>query len=76
MALSKNFLTKIYSELVLISLMFLMFFQLISDFMETLYALNLITLSMNENILALLFLLSPITLIFYMMRKSQETLFL
>ena len=70
MALSKNFLTKIYSELVLISLMFLMFFQLISDFIETLYALNLISLSMNENVLALLFLFSPIALAFY--KKGKE----
>ncbi len=69
----KNFLTKIYSEIVLMSLMFLLFFQLFSVFIETIYALNLISLSMNENILALLFLLSPIIFIFYKKGKEEFT---
>lgn len=70
MVLFKNFLKKIYSELTLLTLMFLFFFQLISDFIETIFALNLITLSLNENILGLLFLFSPILLVFYRRGKS------
>ncbi len=71
MALSNNIFNRIYSELVLISLMFIIFFQLISDFIESTYALNLISVSLNENVLALLFLLSPVILVFYGKGKEE-----
>ena len=45
--------------------MFLFFFQLISDMFEAVYALCLLTLSLNENVLAVLFLLSPVVLFFF-----------
>ncbi len=56
---------KIDSNVVLLSILFLFFLQLISDFLETIYALNLIEVELNENILALLFLLTPIILLFF-----------
>ncbi|MFX0149687.1 MAG: endonuclease/exonuclease/phosphatase family protein [Candidatus Hodarchaeota archaeon] len=59
---------KYYSELALVSLIFLFFLELISDFVESVYALCLLTLSLNENVLSVLFLFSPILLFFF--RKS------
>jgi len=53
----KNYLKQYYSELILISIIFLFFLQLISDFIETIYALCLLTLSLNENVLCILFFL-------------------
>lgn len=61
----KNYLTQYYSELVLVSLTFLFFLELISDFIEAIYALCLLTLSLNENVLSVLFFFSPIILIFF-----------
>jgi endonuclease/exonuclease/phosphatase family metal-dependent hydrolase len=65
MKISKKNLVHFYSEIVLISIVFLFFFQLISDFVESIYALNLIEVELNENILSVLLLLSPIFLIFF-----------
>jgi endonuclease/exonuclease/phosphatase family metal-dependent hydrolase len=60
-----NVFRKYYSELVLVSLIFLFFLELISDFVEAVYALCLLTLSLNENVLSVLFLFSPLLLFFY-----------
>jgi len=56
---------KYYSELVLVSLIFLFFLELISDFVEAVYALCLLTLSLNENVLSVLFLFFPLLLFFF-----------
>jgi len=56
---------KVYSELVFISILFLLFIQLFSDFIESTYLLVLMTLSINQNLLVLLFLFSPITLLLF-----------
>ncbi|HUX98980.1 MAG TPA: endonuclease/exonuclease/phosphatase family protein, partial [Candidatus Deferrimicrobium sp.] len=66
---------KIYSELALITIIFLFFLQLISDFVKAIYAQCLLTLSLNENVLAVLFLFSPIILIFFG-KKSVSDKFL
>ncbi len=68
MSSNKKFFSQIYSELVLVSIMFLFFLQLCSDFLEAIYALNLIEVELNENVLALLFFLSPAVL--FLFRKS------
>lgn len=65
MSSNKKFFSLIYSELALVSIMFLFFLQLCSDFLESIYALNLIEVELNENILALLFFLSPAVLFFF-----------
>ena len=65
MEIYKKYSTKIYSEIIVISILFLFFFQLISDFVESIYALNLIEVELNENVLAILFLLTPIILLFF-----------
>ncbi|NHJ25500.1 MAG: hypothetical protein EAX89_13035 [Candidatus Lokiarchaeota archaeon] len=56
---------KLYSEITLFSVIFLFFLQLLSDFIESIYALNLIEVEINENVLAVLFLLTPILLLFF-----------
>ena len=65
MSSNKNFLGQIYSDLALITIMFLLFFELISDMVEAIYAKCLLTLSLNENVLTVLFLISPVILIFF-----------
>ena len=65
MEIYKKYFSKYYSELILLSIIFLLFFQLISDFIESIYALNLIEVELNENIAAALFLLTPIVLFFF-----------
>ncbi|MFX0184593.1 MAG: endonuclease/exonuclease/phosphatase family protein [Candidatus Hodarchaeota archaeon] len=65
MSTYSNVFQKYYSELVLVSLIFLFFLELISDFVEAVYALCLLTLSLNENVLSVLFLFSPLLLIFF-----------
>ena len=63
---------RIYSEIFLISVMFLFFFQLISDLVESIYAICLANLSSDDviliilqNALPVLFFLAPIIFIFY-----------
>lgn len=68
MSSNKKFFSHIYSEVVLVSIMFLFFLQLCSDFLEAIYALNLIEVELNENVLALLFFLSPAIL--FLFRKG------
>jgi len=63
-----------YSELILLSIIFLFFFELISDFIEAIYALCLLTLSLNENVLSVLFLLSPIILVFFRKNSPDKLL--
>ncbi|MBN1801413.1 MAG: endonuclease/exonuclease/phosphatase family protein [Candidatus Lokiarchaeota archaeon] len=62
MALDK-FIKKYYSEIVLLGILFLFFFQHLTDFVESIYLLNLIETDINESIAAILFLLAPIVLI-------------
>ncbi|MGY5859343.1 MAG: hypothetical protein RTU63_08230, partial [Candidatus Thorarchaeota archaeon] len=57
-----------YSELIFTGIMFLFFLQIFSDFVESTYILLLMTLSLNQNLLVLLFMFSPI--IFLVFRRS------
>jgi len=74
MTSSVEFIKGIYSEVAFISVIFLIFFQLFSDFIESIYILVLMTLSINVNILALLFLLSPLMLLFFKKRIPDKLL--
>ena len=69
----QEFSKKYYSEVGLLSIIFLFFLELISDFVEAVYALCLLTLSLNENVLSVLFLFSPVVLVFFR-RKSPDKL--
>ena len=57
-----------YSELIFIGIIFLFFLQIFSDFVESTYTLLLMTLSLNQNVLVILFMFSPI--IFLVFRRS------
>ena len=57
-----------FSELVFTTIMLLFFLQLFSDYVESTYILLLMTLSLNQNTLALVFMFSPI--IFLIFRRS------
>lgn len=70
MEIYKKYFKKYYSELILVSILFLFFFQLITVFIESIYALNLIKTEVNENIAAALFLLSPMLLILPIFKKG------
>ncbi len=65
MEIYNKHLSKYYSELILLSIIFLFFFQLITKFVESIYIMNYIEQGINENVAAILFLLSPVVLIFF-----------
>ncbi|MFX0083554.1 MAG: endonuclease/exonuclease/phosphatase family protein [Candidatus Hodarchaeota archaeon] len=58
-----NFYKKINSELAFLTVMFLFFFQLIGDLIESIYMLNLLNQELNEKALGVLFLITPIILL-------------
>ncbi len=68
-SIDKKF-NKIYSELILVSLILLIFFQLISDLVETIYIKCLLSNSLNENVLGILALLSP--LVVFIIGKGRD----
>lgn len=70
----QEFSKRYYSELVLVSLIFLFFLELISDFVEAIYALCLLTLSLNENLFSVIFLFSPVLLVFFRKRSPGKLL--
>ncbi|MBN1329865.1 MAG: endonuclease/exonuclease/phosphatase family protein [Candidatus Heimdallarchaeota archaeon] len=69
----KSFLEKSYSEIILLSIIFLFFFQLIADLVGVVFALNLLTTSLTAYALLILFLFSPLVLLFF---KKTSNLFL
>jgi endonuclease/exonuclease/phosphatase family metal-dependent hydrolase len=68
---NKHF-TKYYSELILLSILFLFFFEQLTQLVESIYLLNLIHTEVNENIAAILFLLTPIVLLFFKKGFSKK----
>ncbi|MFW9965973.1 MAG: endonuclease/exonuclease/phosphatase family protein [Candidatus Thorarchaeota archaeon] len=67
-------LEKYYSELIFISIMLLFFLQLFSDYVESTYILLLMTLSLNQNTLALLFMFSPVLFLFFRKNIPEKLL--
>ena len=65
MKFSNNFYKKISSELVILTVMFLFFIQLVGDLIESIYMLDLLNLELDENVLGLLFLLTPFILLVF-----------
>jgi hypothetical protein len=53
------------SVLIACSILFYLFFQLISDFVTAIYAIGLLSLSLTVEVAFVLVLLSPIILIFF-----------
>ena len=60
-----TFFSNKYSDLMFVSIMFLFFLQLFSDFVESVYIFCLMTLSLNENALTVFFFLSSILLLLF-----------
>ena len=59
----KKILRERYSVIILFSILFLFFFQTLSDMVERIYAYALLNLEPDENILGLVFLLTPLILL-------------
>ena len=74
MEIYKKYLGKYYSEIVLFGILFFFFFEQITKFIESIYLLNLIITGINENIAAVLFLLSPIALLFFKKGLSKKAM--
>ncbi|MFX0060021.1 MAG: hypothetical protein ACFE8J_17120, partial [Candidatus Heimdallarchaeota archaeon] len=72
----KNFIKENYSDLILLSILFLFFFQLISDLVESIYMLDLLKLSIDEKVLGVLFLISPIVLWAFRKGISKKLLYI
>ncbi len=58
-----NLIKKFNSDLVLLTVMFLFFFQLLGDLIESVYMLDLLNLSLDEKAAGLFFLFTPIILL-------------
>ena len=65
MPLNTEVFEKYYSELIFTIITLLFFLQLFSDYVESTYILLLMTLSLNQNTLVLLFLFSPTIFLFF-----------
>ncbi|MCG3257902.1 MAG: hypothetical protein KAU62_17485, partial [Candidatus Heimdallarchaeota archaeon] len=65
---------KFYSELIMFAILFLFFFQALSDLVETIYGFALLNLEPDENILGLVFLITPVVLLFFRKRLPDKTL--
>ncbi len=63
MSFFKKYLVGDFSLIVLFSVIFLFFLQTLSDLFEIIYSYDLLILEPDENILGLLFLLSPLVLL-------------
>ncbi|MFX0000335.1 MAG: endonuclease/exonuclease/phosphatase family protein [Candidatus Hodarchaeota archaeon] len=59
----KNIYKKFKSELVLLTVMFLFFFQLVGDLIESIYVLELLGMGMDEKVLGLFFILTPVIML-------------
>ncbi|MCK4779839.1 MAG: hypothetical protein KAT57_06625, partial [Candidatus Lokiarchaeota archaeon] len=69
-----NFIKKFNSEIALLTVMFLFFFQLVGDLIESIYMLDLLNLELDEKIAGLFFLFSPIIILAF--RKQIPKYFL
>ncbi|MCG3227105.1 MAG: endonuclease/exonuclease/phosphatase family protein [Candidatus Heimdallarchaeota archaeon] len=72
----KNLIKKNYSELILFSIIFLFFIQMLSDLAERIFDYAILGLKPTLDILALVFLLSSIGLLFFRKSISNKTLFI
>jgi len=60
-----------YAEIFLITIVFLFFFELLTILVQTIFALNLLTTSLNEYVLIILFLLAPLVFVFFKKLESE-----
>ncbi len=69
-----NLSKKFYSELILFAILFLFFFQALSDLVETIYGFALLNLEPDENIAGLAFLVTPLILLIFRKRLPDKIL--
>lgn len=74
MEIYNKYLSRYYSEIALLSILFFFFFEQITKLVESIYLLNLIHTDINENIAAILFLLTPIILLFFKKGFSKKAM--
>ena len=72
----KNLIKNNYSELILFSIIFLFFMQMLSDLAERIFDYAILGLKPTLHILALLFLFSSVGLFFFRKPISDKTLFI
>ncbi len=72
----KNFFKNNYSELIMFSIIFLFFIQMLSDLAERIFDYAILGLEPTLHILALLFLFSSVGLFFFRKTISDKTLFI
>ena len=65
MKLPNKFFKKISSDFVLLTVMFLVFFQLLGDLIESVYMLDLLNLELDEKAAGIFFLFTPLILLFF-----------
>lgn len=70
----KNITNADYSLIALFSILFLFFLQMLSGLVERIYAYALLNLEPDENILGLLFLLSPLVVLIFWKRAPNVVL--
>ena len=73
MQANKNLLKKIDSELILFTITFLFFIQLVGDLVSSIYMLDLLNLELDEKVAGVFFLVSPFLLIIF--RKKVPNIF-
>ncbi|MHA1455735.1 MAG: endonuclease/exonuclease/phosphatase family protein [Promethearchaeota archaeon] len=71
----KKYIKENQSDLILLSVLFLFFLQLISDLIESVYMLDLLNTSLDEKVLGILFLLTPLLLIPFKKGVSKKMLY-
>jgi len=69
-----KFFKSSYSELILVSILFLFYLELFSDFVESVYIFALMTLSLNVNVLAVLFFFASILLLIFRKKIPDKAL--
>jgi len=74
MEIYNKYFSKYYSEIALFGILFFFFFEQITKLVESIYLLNLIVTDINENIAAILFLLTPIILLFFKKGFSKKAM--
>ncbi|MFX1496929.1 MAG: endonuclease/exonuclease/phosphatase family protein [Promethearchaeota archaeon] len=76
MEIYNKHLVKYYSEIILFGILFYFFFEQITQLVASIYLLNLIVSGLNESALAILFLITPVVLLFFKKGLSKKMMIL
>ena len=70
----KNFIKENYSDLIILSILFLFFLEMISSLVESIYILDLLNTTLDEKVLGILFFLTPLFLIPFRKGLSKKVI--